>query len=103
MNKEDIQSSEVEIRVSSNTGHKDLAKAITSNIRQGRRVTLVAIGHRAIAQGMKAVPLVNGFLVSKGTIYTVFPAYQDRIIVDDDTQEELERTVFLMKIVQYAV
>lgn len=91
----------VELRVAGTTNTKELAKAVSSNIREGKQVVLVGIGANAMAQAIKCVPIVNGNLASKGLMYTILPAYEDRPVRDEESDEPVVRTVLVMRLVRY--
>ena len=91
----------VELKVAGGTSPKELAKAITSNIRSGMQVALVGIGHHALGQALKSVPIVNGNLASKGLVYTIFPSFEDRPVKDDSSDQEVIRTVLVLRLLRY--
>lgn len=91
---------EVELRVAGSTATKELAAAIASHIREGRNVTLVAIGHHAVGQAVKAVPILNGHLAAKGWVFSILPAFEDRQVKDGDVT--VPRTVLLLRLVRYS-
>ena len=97
---EDAHEEEVELRVAGSTGTKELAAAITSHLRAGKRVTLVTIGHQAIGQATKSIPVVNSYLMSKGIMFTILPCFEDRQIKGKDGGD-IPRTVVLLKLVRY--
>lgn len=89
-----------EVRVSGKTATRDLAQSIASHIRDGKTVVLVAIGHNAIGQAVKAVPVVNGFLAPRGIVFSILPVFEEREIEDDGVV--VTRTAMLMKLVRYS-
>lgn len=90
-----------EMRVAGDTPSKLLADSITSHIREGKDVTLVCIGHQAVGQAVKAVPIVNSHLVQKGWLYSIFPAFTERTIKDEQTGAQVKRTAMLLHLVRY--
>ncbi len=84
--------------VSSSTPVQELAKAIASRLRQGREIVMLAIGHQAVGQAVKAVPIVNGWFASNGVIYDIRPSFELRHIKDGD--QTVERTAMRMKLVR---
>lgn len=96
---DDFKSNNVELRVAGSTPTKELAGAISSHIREGKIVTLVAIGHHAMGQAVKSVPIVNQHLAAKGWVFTILPAFNERQVKEDG--REVKRTVILLKLVRY--
>jgi len=70
-----------ELKVSGSTSAKELAASIASMYREApqRTITMVAVGHSATGQAVKAVPILNGYLASKGVIHVILPAFEDRV------------------------
>jgi stage V sporulation protein SpoVS len=65
-----------ELRVSGGTPPKDLAGSIIHLLQDDKRVRLAAIGHHAVGQAIKAVPIVNGFCITQGYIVAVVPFFE---------------------------
>ncbi len=99
MEQEQKDCGEVELRVAGSTATKDLAAAVTSHIREGRQVTLVAIGHHAVGQAVKSVPIVNSHLAAKGWVFSIMPSFEDRQV--HDGKVTVPRTVLLLRLVKY--
>lgn len=99
MSKE-VEDGVVEVRVSGHTPSPDLAKSIASHIRNGKSVVLVAIGHNAIGQAVKAVPVLNGFLAARGQMFSIMPTFETREIKDEHNTTS-SCTVMLLKLIQY--
>lgn len=98
-----IEEKSVELRVSGQTGTKDLAKSISSILRQGKSVSLVGIGHSALGQAIKAIPVVNGFWAPKGVIYAVLPSFEERQVDDGTDGDSVTRTVVRLQLIQYTL
>lgn len=92
-----------EFKVASRTEPKKLATAITTNLRQNKSVTLVVIGHGAIGQAMKAIPIVNQEAIAQGKYYAVVPSFQVRNIDVPDGQDKPERTVLVLTLLGQTV
>jgi len=89
-----------ELRVSGKTPSKSLADSVTSYIRDGvENIALVAIGHNALGQAIKAVPIVNGHLAPRGIMFSILPMFDEREIEDDDGVKVL-RTAVILKLVR---
>ncbi len=96
------------IQVASTTPPRPLAGSITEEVRQAiesvpqrvPNISLHAIGHQAIGQAIKSIPIANGFLGSKGLVLLVLPTFEDRTVADeDDATKTVVRTVMRMKLV----
>ena len=94
----------VDLKVRSSTPPKDLAGSILAQVMSGKRVRLAAIGHGAVAQAVKAVPIASGRVAGNGYIFAVVPSFDVRDIesVDPETQEKImtERTLTLLQLVK---
>lgn len=64
-----------DLRVAGSTPPKDLAGSIIHLLQEGQRVRLAAIGHQAVGQAIKAIPIVNQYCISQGYIVTALPSY----------------------------
>lgn len=93
------QSLESEIRVAGSTPTKQLAGSVASLLREGHKVTLVGIGHQAVGQAVKAIPVVNAHLANKAWIYTILPSLEDRVIEEEG--RTVTRTVTVMRLIRY--
>jgi len=91
----------VELKVAGTTGARELAKAITSHMREGKKIILIAIGNQAVGQAVKAVPIVNGNLAPKGVLYAILPSFDDREVkdMDDPGISTVTRTVMVLKLI----
>ena len=93
----------IEFKVASRTDIKKLAVAIATNLRHGKRVNLITIGHGSIGQALKAVPLVNQECILRGFYYAVVPSFETRLVkftANDGTKTEEERTVMCLRFVE---
>src|SRR4051812_7565771 len=61
----------VELRIAGVTPPKDLAGSIAFKLEQGMNVALVAIGHQAVGQAIKAIPILNGMTIAHGYVIAV--------------------------------
>ncbi len=90
-----------EIRVSGRTSVPDLAWSIVKTHSENKRVVLVGIGTQAVNQAVKAVAVANSRNASHGIVFTALPAMQDVKIKDDETGQEVERTVIKLTLLPY--
>lgn len=93
----------VELRVSSLTAPRELAGSIIYNITRNKTVKLMAIGHGAVAQAVKAVPIANERTIANGFLLTILPSFDTRMIsqdVEDVDQREVERTLTVMQLIR---
>ena len=106
------------IQVAGTTSPKALAGSISEEFRQGLdrkdasgnpsptipSLSLHAIGHQAVCQGVKAVPIANGFLAARGIILTVLPTFEDKECVDETNPAlKVTRTVLRLRLIPWAV
>lgn len=96
---------EVEFKVAAKTDTQKLAKAALTNLRQGKLVTLITIGHGSVGQAMKAIPILNQETIARGHYYAVVPSFETReIIIKKSTGDEtVERTVMKLKLVEQRI
>ena len=92
-------SSLTELRVAGTTAPKELAGSIVSNVMQGRTVCLAAIGHQAIGQAVKSVPIANGYCAAHGFFLAIVPSFEVKRI-ESPGMETAERTACMMTLVK---
>lgn len=66
------------MRVAGSTDPNRLAMATSQELRKGRKVTLLGVGHSALGQALKSVPILNGIFAPMGTVYSVMPRFEKR-------------------------
>ena len=89
-----------EFRVAGTTNPKELAASIASNVRVGKRVCLVAIGHQAVSQAVKAVPILNSHMANKLILFCILPSLEDRVIMEG--KDAVTRTCTLLRLIPYS-
>jgi stage V sporulation protein SpoVS len=89
-----------ELRVAGTTTPKELAGSIIFNLEQGKTVALSAIGHQAIGQALKAIPVVNGLTIAHGYLLAVVPWFDIKVIPGPAAGSEVERTAMIMSLVK---
>jgi stage V sporulation protein SpoVS len=89
-----------ELRVAGTTTPKELAGSILFNLEQKKRVALSAIGHQAIGQALKAIPVVNGLTAAHGYILAVVPWFDIKIIPGPVGGGEVERTAMMLSLIR---
>lgn len=92
---------EIELKVAGTTSPKVLSAAICGKLLEDYKVFLVAMGPQAISQAVKAMPVVNGRMASKGKIYLMLPAFANREVKDETTGEDANRTVIVFRLIPY--
>lgn len=81
-----------ELKVAGGTPPKDLAASIVHLLNDSQRVKLAAIGHQAVGQAVKAIPVVNQYCIAQGYVVTILPSFQImRVPVREGAQEMDER------------
>lgn len=106
------------IQVAGTTNPKALAGSITEEFRQALdskdpngkpsphtpNLSLHAIGHQAVGQALKAVPIANGYLAPRGIQLTVLPTFEDREVTSEqDPSTKVTRTVMRMRLIPWMV
>lgn len=89
----------IELRVRSSTPAKDLAGSIVHNIMNGKNVKLMAIGHGAVAQAVKAVPIASGKTIGNGYALAIIPSFEVKTIQTAQL-ESTERTLTVMQVIK---
>lgn len=94
-----------ELRVAGSTPPKELAGSIIHLLKDEKRVRLAAIGHQAVGQAVKSIPVVNQYCVAQGFIMAIVPAFSlmevtNREVDDDESNRMQERTVTLMTLIK---
>lgn len=103
-----------ELRVAGSTPPKELAASIIHILNESRRVKLAAIGHQAVGQAVKAIPVVNQYCIAQGYLVTILPSFSllnvtARELPEGEKEEEAgerggertaERTVTVMHLVR---
>lgn len=92
---------EIELKVAGATSPKVLSAAVCGKLLEDYTVFLVAMGPQAISQAVKALPVVNGRMVSKGRVYSMLPSFANRDVRDEVTGEETSRTVVVFRLIHY--
>ncbi len=59
------------IKVGSGTAPSALAASLYQALKDGGEVVIHAIGHGAVGQACKAIPILNTRTINAGTVYTV--------------------------------
>lgn len=77
-----------ELRVGGGTPPKDLAGSIIHLLQDGMRVRLAAIGHQAVGQAVKAIPVVNAFAITQGYVVTLMPYFALKSVPNRDVEAE---------------
>lgn len=88
-----------ELRVSGVTNPKTLAGSIVNHMQEGKTVLLAAIGHQAIGQAVKSIPIVNSYVAAHGYAVAIYPAFEMKHIPAGDGSD-LERTACVMQLVK---
>jgi stage V sporulation protein SpoVS len=102
-----------ELRVGGGTPPKELAGSIIHLLNDDKRVRLAAIGHQAVGQAVKAIPVVNQYCVAQGYVITLLPSFSLKAVPNREIevipgQEEdpaaasriTERTVTMLTLVK---
>lgn len=96
----------IELRVKSITSAKALAGSIVAHIMRGESVVLSAIGHGAVAQAVKAVPIASGRTAPNGFMLAIVPSFNLKEIDPPKDApplpegEVMERTLTMMHLVK---
>lgn len=96
----------VKLRVRSITPAKALAGSIVAHVMKGDTVILAAIGHGAVAQAVKAVPIASGRTAPNGFMLAILPSFDVQEIdppADAPPLPEggvMERTLTMMHLVK---
>jgi stage V sporulation protein SpoVS len=77
-----------ELRVAGGTPPKELAGSIIHLLQDGKRVRLAAIGHQAVGQAVKAIPVVNAFAITQGYVVALMPYFALKSVPNRDAEEE---------------
>lgn len=97
-----------ELRVAAGTPPKELAGSIVHLLQDGKRVRLAAIGHQAVGQAVKAIPVVNQFCITQGYLATLLPSFSLKDVPHRELEAEIteqqsvrtqERTVTMLMLV----
>jgi stage V sporulation protein SpoVS len=103
-----------ELRVAGSTPPKELAASIIHILNESRRVKLAAIGHQAVGQAVKAIPVVNQYCIAQGYLVAILPSFNllnvtSRELPEGEKEEDAversgertaERTVTVMHLVR---
>lgn len=95
-----------ELRVKSITSPKALAGSIVAHVMGGKQVKLTAIGHGAVAQAIKAVPIASGYTIPNGFILAIVPSFDVKPMEPKEDAPDLpegevmERTLMIMQLVK---
>lgn len=67
-------------------------------------LSLHAIGHQAVCQAVKAVPIANGLLAPHGIQLTILPSFENKMVhSEDDASVEVERTVLRLRLIPWQI
>jgi stage V sporulation protein SpoVS/cold shock CspA family protein len=95
----------MDLRVSSQTAVKSLAGSIVASVMQDRTVRLMAIGHGAVAQAVKAVNIASTRTYGNGFVLAILPSFETRNIQqkveEGEPPEEVERTLTVLQLVKH--
>lgn len=87
----------VELKVAGITSPRELAGSIAFHLENGKTVALAAIGHQAIGQALKSIPILNGMTVAHGFIIGVLPWFDIKIVQSPVSGgPSAERTALMM-------
>ena len=100
-----------ELRVAGSTPPKELAGSIIHLLNDGKPVTLAAIGHQAVGQAVKAIPVVNQYCIAQGYVVTILPSFRLSTVPNRDLPVDVgengdgqertnERTVTILKLIR---
>jgi stage V sporulation protein SpoVS len=90
----------VELKVGGVSPPKQLAGSIKYHLEQNHTVALAAIGHQAIGQAMKAIPILNGMTAAHGYIMAVMPWFDIKIVAGGIDGKGAERTAVMLHLVK---
>lgn len=100
------------IQVRGTTHPKALAGSIMQEFRASTgaeaakfpNLSLHAIGHQAVGQAIKAVPIANGLLAPHGLQLTVLPSFEDKKVPSEENASvEVVRTVLRMRLIPWRI
>lgn len=80
-----------EMKVSSKTNPKNAAGALKAMLETQTSIDVVACGHGAVGQAVKAIAIARGLIATKGRDLVVRPGFGTR-----ELEEGRERTVILL-------
>lgn len=86
------------VKVSTTTVPSELAHAVSAMLREGHNVVLEAIGHGAVGQAVKAIPILNTTTVNAGVVYVAYVSLRD---ITDDRQQQ--KTVTCLRLIPWKV
>jgi len=95
-----------ELRVAGGTPPKDLAASIVHLLNDDKRVKLAAIGHQAVGQAVKAIPVVNQYCIAQGYLVTILPSFHVMHVPNREGEPEVdedrsaERTVTMLLLIK---
>lgn len=94
-----------ELKIAAGTPPKELAGSIIHLLQEGKRVRLAAIGHQAVGQAVKAIPIVNQYCITQGYLVSILPFFrlmgvQDRDAPTGEESRTQERTVTMLSLIQ---
>lgn len=103
------------IQVRGTTNCKALAGSIAEEYRQAvdpklsgevkaPNISLHAIGHQAVGQAIKAVPIANGHLAPRGVQLTILPSFEDKQVPSElDPATSVTRTVMRLRLIPWQI
>ncbi len=94
-------SERMQLRVAASSNSKDLAGSIAKLYQDNKECDLIAIGHAAVCQALKAVPIANGYLAPQGIVLVVLPSFENKLL-DDGAGTPVERTLLRMRLMKYS-
>jgi stage V sporulation protein S len=77
---QDTGKNEILLRVAGGSEVRSVSGAIVKNIREGKVVTLIAIGAGAVNQAVKAVCVASGMMAPQGKTLDISPGFSDETI-----------------------
>lgn len=91
----------VELKVAGVTTPRELAGSIAFHLEKQKIVALAAIGHQAIGQALKAIPILNTMTVAHGYIMGVLPWFDIKIVANPVSGGPgQERTAVMMHLIK---
>lgn len=87
-----------ELRVKGTTSPKDLAGSVVKNLAEGHTVVLSCIGHQAIGQAVKSLPIANSMIAAQGFLITALVSFEVKHMILDG--KPAERTAAMLQLVR---
>lgn len=77
---EHVGENQVVMRIANHSDTKGTAGALTNFIKEGKQVTMAAMGAGAVNQAFKACAIARGMLAPEGKILLIIPAFADEFV-----------------------